>query len=87
MRREEKDQCELVHKLIDQYNLKGDFRWIVAQKDRVKNGELYREIADNHGIFAQPALYEAFGLTVMMGMSPELWPLQLPHLLIASQFM
>jgi hypothetical protein len=27
----------------------------VAQKDRVKNGELYRYIADNHGIFVQPA--------------------------------
>lgn len=39
----------------------------VAQKDRVKNGELYRYIADNHGIFVQPAKYEAFGLTV----SPE----------------
>lgn len=36
----------------------------VAQKDRVKNGELYRYIADNHGIFVQPAKYEAFGLTV-----------------------
>lgn len=36
----------------------------VAQKDRVKNGELYRYIADNHGVFVQPAKYEAFGLTV-----------------------
>lgn len=31
----------------------------VAQKDRVKNGELYRYIADNHGIFVQPAKYVA----------------------------
>jgi hypothetical protein len=84
-----------VHKLIEERQLDGDYRWLVrtaaragsapslqahilltwtssqtsvhsltcvaadlrqvAQKDRVKNGELYRYIADNHGIFVQPA--------------------------------
>ena len=34
------------------------FRWIVAQKNRVRNGELYRYIADTRGAFVQPALYE-----------------------------
>ena len=28
------------------------------QKNRVRNGELYRYIADTRGAFAQPALYE-----------------------------
>jgi sucrose synthase len=67
--REEKDQCELVHKLIEEHGLDGDYRWLVAQKDRVKNGELYRYIADNHGCFCQPAKYEAFGLTVIEAMN------------------
>ena len=37
----------------------------MAQKDPVKNGEMYRMIADTGGAFVQPALYEAFGLTVV----------------------
>ena len=40
-------------------------RWLVAQKDPVRNGEMYRMIADTGGAFVQPALYEAFGLTVV----------------------
>lgn len=44
-------------------------RWIVAQKNRVRNGELYRFVADTRGAFAQPALYEAFGLTVIEAMT------------------
>lgn len=28
-------------------------RWIVAQKNRVRNGELYRMIADSKGAFVQ----------------------------------
>jgi hypothetical protein len=27
--REEKDQCELVHKLIEEHQLDGDYRWLV----------------------------------------------------------
>ncbi|CAA6655810.1 unnamed protein product [Spirodela intermedia] len=44
-------------------------RWITAQKDRLRNGELYRCIADTKGAFVQPALYEAFGLTVIEAMN------------------
>ncbi len=64
LRREEKEQCERMHRLIEELHLDGDLRWLVAQKNRVRNGELYRLIADSHGAFVQPALYEAFGLTV-----------------------
>jgi sucrose synthase len=62
--REEKEQCERMHRLIEEHKLDGQLRWLVAQKNRVRNGELYRIIADSHGAFVQPALYEAFGLTV-----------------------
>ncbi len=37
--------------------------------DRVRNGELYRCIADAKGAFVQPAVYEVFGLTVFEAMT------------------
>eukprot|EP00878_Enallax_costatus_P037544 GHUV01042415.1.p1 GENE.GHUV01042415.1~~GHUV01042415.1.p1 ORF type:complete len:205 (+),score=62.21 GHUV01042415.1:212-826(+) len=58
-----------MHSLIKEYQLKDCVRWIVAQKNRVRNGELYRIIADTRGAFVQPALYEAFGLTVVEAMT------------------
>jgi hypothetical protein len=58
MDREEADECRKMHKIIEQYDMKSTFRWIVAQKNRVRNGELYRYVADLRGAFAQPALYE-----------------------------
>jgi sucrose synthase len=51
--REEIAEIEKMHGLIKKYNLNGDFRWICAQKDRVRNGELYRCIADTKGAFIQ----------------------------------
>ncbi|KAK9868248.1 hypothetical protein WJX84_008916, partial [Apatococcus fuscideae] len=66
---EEKAQCERMHQLIEEHNLHGQIRWLVAQKDQVKNGEIYRYIADTRGAFVQPALYEAFGLTVIEAMT------------------
>ncbi|KAF3792261.1 Sucrose synthase 4 [Nymphaea thermarum] len=67
--REEIAEIEKMHGFIKKYNLKGQFRWIVSQKNRVRNGELYRYIADTHGAFIQPAFYEAFGLTVVEAMT------------------
>lgn len=67
--REEAAECEKMHRLIKEYDLRGSFRWIVAQKNRMRNGELYRIIADTKGGFVQPALYEAFGLTVVEAMT------------------
>ena len=54
---------------MEKYQLKGQMRWIAAQSDRLRNGELYRCIADTKGAFVQPALYEAFGLTVIEAMN------------------
>ncbi|XP_071705255.1 sucrose synthase 7-like [Rutidosis leptorrhynchoides] len=67
--REEMAEIKKMHELIAKYKLKGQMRWIVAQNDRVRNGELYRCIADTRGAFVQPALYEAFGLTVIEAMN------------------
>lgn len=58
-----------MHTLIHKHNLHGCFRWIVAQTNPIRNGELYRYIADRKGAFVQPALYEAFGLTVVEAMT------------------
>ncbi|KAK6941031.1 Glycosyl transferase, family 1 [Dillenia turbinata] len=67
--REEIAEIEKMHSLIKQYNLGGQFRWISAQTNRARNGELYRYIADTGGAFVQPAFYEAFGLTVVEAMT------------------
>ncbi|XP_071674693.1 sucrose synthase 7 [Lolium perenne] len=67
--REEIEEINKMHSLINKYQLKGQIRWIKAQTERVRNGELYRCIADTRGAFVQPALYEAFGLTVIEAMN------------------
>ncbi|KAH7421484.1 hypothetical protein KP509_13G059900 [Ceratopteris richardii] len=67
--REEMAEIDKMHKLIDEYKLEGEFRWIRMQTNRQQNGELYRYIADTKGAFVQPAVYEAFGLTVVEAMT------------------
>ncbi|CAD5326894.1 unnamed protein product [Arabidopsis thaliana] len=67
--REEIVEIEKMHNLMKNYKLDGQFRWITAQTNRARNGELYRYIADTRGAFAQPAFYEAFGLTVVEAMT------------------
>ncbi|XP_075090869.1 sucrose synthase 7 isoform X4 [Nicotiana tabacum] len=67
--REEAAEIKKMHMLIEKYQLKGQIRWIAAQTDRYRNSELYRTIADSKGAFVQPALYEAFGLTVIEAMN------------------
>ncbi|KAI7734283.1 hypothetical protein M8C21_012186 [Ambrosia artemisiifolia] len=67
--REEKKEIKKIHSLIEKYQLKGQIRWIAAQTDKNRNSELYRCIADSKGAFVQPALYEAFGLTVIEAMN------------------
>ncbi len=67
--REEISEIEKLHNLMNEFDLHGEFRWICAQTDKVRNGELYRYIADSHGAFVQPALYEGFGLTVIEAMT------------------
>ncbi|CAN6468700.1 unnamed protein product [Victoria cruziana] len=66
---EEIEEINKMHHLIEMYKLDGQLRWICAQMNRVRNGELYRCIADAKGAFVQPAFYEAFGLTVVEAMT------------------
>lgn len=67
--REEMAEIKKMHLLIEKYQLKGQIRWIAAQTDKNRNSELYRCIADSKGAFVQPAIYEAFGLTVIEAMN------------------
>ncbi|XP_074267984.1 sucrose synthase-like [Silene latifolia] len=69
---EEQSELKKMYELIETYELNGQFRWISAQMDRTRNGELYRYIADTKGAFVQPAFYEAFGLTVVEAMTSGL---------------
>ena len=64
---EEKAEIDRMHELMDEYQLDGQMRW-VKHVDRVMGGELYRFVADRRGAFVQPALFEAFGLTVVEAM-------------------
>ncbi|XP_024356635.1 sucrose synthase 3 [Physcomitrium patens] len=70
--REEVREIEKMHNLIKRYKLENNFRWIRSQTNRIRNGELYRYIADSQGAFVQPALYEGFGLTVVEAMTSGL---------------
>lgn len=67
--REEVAEIKKMHSLIRKYGLRGQVRWIAAQSDRRRNGEIYRRVADTRGAFVQPAVYEAFGLTVIEAMN------------------
>jgi sucrose synthase len=64
---EEIAEIHRMHELMDRYQLDGQMRW-VKHVDRMIGGELYRFVADRRGAFVQPALFEAFGLTVVEAM-------------------
>ncbi len=64
---EEREQIEKAYALIDQYDLHGRVRWLPSI-NKIDTGEVYRIIADRKGIFVQPALFEAFGLTILEAM-------------------
>ena len=65
---EERDEIEKLYRVIEQYNLYGKIRWLGVRLTKSQSGEIYRVIADHQGIFVQPALFEAFGLTVLEAM-------------------
>jgi sucrose synthase len=70
--REEQAQIAHMHELMDRYGLDGQLRWLGILLDKNMAGELYRCVADTRGAFVQPALFEAFGLTVIEAMSSGL---------------
>lgn len=65
---EEIDEIEKLYRIIDQYHLHGKIRWLGVRLPKEDSGEVYRVIADRRGIFVQPALFEAFGLTILEAM-------------------
>jgi sucrose synthase len=69
---EEREQIERLHALIDEHQLEECVRWVGTRLDRVLAGGLYRHVADLRGAFVQPALFEAFGLTVIEAMASGL---------------
>lgn len=66
--REEQAQITRMHELMDRYGLDGEVRWLGLHLDKNLAGELYRHVAEHRGAFVQPALFEAFGLTVIEAM-------------------
>jgi len=69
---DERRQIELTHELFDAHDLDGSARWVEMQTDKRRVGEIYRLVADGRGAFVQPAVFEAFGLTVIEAMSTGL---------------
>lgn len=69
---EEQSQIQIMHGLYDEFGLDDRVRWVGMHMEKSVSGELYRYIADRRGAFVQPALFEAFGLTVVEAMSTGL---------------
>jgi sucrose synthase len=69
---EERAQIYRMHNLMNEFDLDGQVRWLGVHLEKGLAGELYRYVADTRGVFVQPALFEAFGLTVIEAMSSGL---------------
>ena len=65
---EEQEQIKLMHSHFEKYNLHDSCRWLPGDADRKRVPEFYRVVADNKGVFVQPASFEGFGLTVIEAM-------------------
>jgi sucrose synthase len=65
---EERNNIIEIHKIMDEGGLDSNIRWVGGITDKRITSELYRYIADIKGAFVQPALFEAFGLTVIEAM-------------------
>jgi sucrose synthase len=65
---EEAEEIRKMHRLLEQYDLHSSVRWIGKLLGKEATGEAYRLMADRRGVFVQPALFEAFGLTILEAM-------------------
>ncbi len=69
---EEQAQIRTMHELMHRHRLDDQVRWVGMHLNKSLSGEIYRFIADHRGIFVQPALFEAFGLTIIEAMTSGL---------------
>jgi len=69
---EEREQIRIMHGIMNELQLDGCVRWVGAHLGKRMTGEMYRYVADRKGVFVQPALFEAFGLTIIEAMSSGL---------------
>jgi sucrose synthase len=69
---EEQAQIRHMHELMDRHQLDGQIRWLGVRLEKNLSGEIYRFVADHRGVFVQPALFEAFGLTIIESMASGL---------------
>ncbi len=69
---EEAAEIRRMYELIDRFDLHGHIRWVGAFLGKEETGEAYRIVADRRGVFVQPALFEAFGLTILEAMQSGL---------------
>lgn len=65
---EEISEIQRLYQIIEEYQLQGKVRWLGVRLPKGDTGEVYRIIADRQGVFVQPALFEAFGLTILESM-------------------
>lgn len=65
---EEAAEIAKMHDILNRYQLHGQVRWIGKFLGKAETGEAYRLVADRRGVFVQPALFEAFGLTILEAM-------------------
>jgi len=69
---DESEQIMRMHDLFNRFGLDNQVRWLGIHLEKTMSGELYRVVADSRGAFVQPALFEAFGLTVIEAMASGL---------------
>ncbi len=73
--REQKEQVEAVHRLIDKHQLNENIRWLGLRLERNLKAELYRFLADRQSAFILPAFFESFGVTIIEAMASGLPPI------------
>ena len=70
-----------MHALVKEHKLDGSFRWLVAQNDSVRNGEIYRFIAGERPCCSQYVLLQG-----SLNSGRLVHAARLPYYLLISSF-